>query len=185
MRSALPLFSDPVRRTHGFASTPSARTRPKRRGSLTWPARTRAAKGPARLPRFDGSGGPRWRFCRNTSVRFSEAVLTTVDGCRVGAALVDRDLLGQAVQFDGAFEESPRRHVVSVSPKQEVDRVAITINSRYKSFHSPPTLSSSRPRKEQGTPSLFGNGASRLSTCLDNCVARSSGETSPCRGIGS
>jgi len=29
------------------------------------------------------------------------------DRCRVGAALVDRDLLGHAVPVDGAFEEAP------------------------------------------------------------------------------
>jgi len=36
-----------------------------------------------------------------------------LDGGRVGAAFINRDLLRHAVQVDGAFEESPRRSLVS------------------------------------------------------------------------
>src|ERR1019366_9887308 len=52
----------------------------------------------------------------------------SLDGRRVGAALVDGDLLRHAVQFDGAFEESSRRSVVSVSTKQKVDRGTGTVD---------------------------------------------------------
>ena len=51
-----------------------------------------------------------------------------LDGRRVGAAPVDRDLLGQTVQLDGALEESPRRSEVSVSPKQKVHRGTGTVD---------------------------------------------------------
>ena len=51
-----------------------------------------------------------------------------LDGRRVGTALVDGDLLGHAVPFDGTFEESPRRSEVSVSPKQKVDRGTGTVD---------------------------------------------------------
>ncbi len=50
------------------------------------------------------------------------------DGRRVGAALVDGDLLRHTVKIDGAFEEAPRRSVVTVSPKQKVDRGTGTID---------------------------------------------------------
>ncbi len=62
------------------------------------------------------------------------------DGRRVGAALVDGDLLGHTVKIDGAFEEAPRRSVVSVSPKQKVDRGTGTIDGSVQVFPRPATL---------------------------------------------
>ena len=53
----------------------------------------------------------------------------SLDGRCVGAALVDGALLRHSVQFDGAFEESPRRSVVSVSTKQKVDRGTGTVDA--------------------------------------------------------
>jgi hypothetical protein len=50
------------------------------------------------------------------------------DGGSVGCALVDRDLVGHAVQVDGAFEERPGRGVISFGAQQEVDSVAVAVD---------------------------------------------------------
>jgi hypothetical protein len=51
-----------------------------------------------------------------------------VDGCGVGAALVDRDLLWHVVPIDGALEESAHRGHVAVRPQQEVHRLAESVD---------------------------------------------------------
>ena len=50
------------------------------------------------------------------------------DGGCIRAALVDGDLLGYAVQVDGALEKCPGRGVISLCTQQEVDGVAVAIN---------------------------------------------------------
>ena len=50
------------------------------------------------------------------------------DGGRVGAALVNGDLLGYAMKIHGPFEEPLRRRLVTVRPEQEVHSVAVPIN---------------------------------------------------------
>ena len=53
-----------------------------------------------------------------------EAVHMPDGRCCVGAAFVNRDLLGHAVQVDGAFEEAPRGSEITVRAQQQVRRVA-------------------------------------------------------------
>ena len=54
--------------------------------------------------------------------------LNALDGRRVGAALVDGDFLGHAVQIDGARQKAPRRSTVSRGTEQKVDRVAVSVD---------------------------------------------------------
>ena len=56
--------------------------------------------------------------------RHAAVGLNAYDGGPIGAALIDGDLLGHAVQVDRAFEKCPRRGVVPFGAKQKVDRVA-------------------------------------------------------------
>ena len=62
------------------------------------------------------------------------------DRCCVGAALVDRDLLGRALQVDGAFVETPRCSEITVLAQREVDRVAGAVHRPYRDFHLRLTL---------------------------------------------
>ena len=54
--------------------------------------------------------------------------LNALDGRRVGAALVDGDFPGHAVQTDGALQKAPRRSTVSRGTEQKVDRVAVSVD---------------------------------------------------------
>ena len=47
---------------------------------------------------------------------------------RVGAALVDGDLLRHGVQADGALEEYAGRNVISLSTQKEANRLAVMID---------------------------------------------------------
>ena len=50
------------------------------------------------------------------------------DGGGVGSALVDCDLVGHAVQVDGAFEERPGCGVISFGAQQEIDCIAVAVD---------------------------------------------------------
>ena len=58
--------------------------------------------------------------------------LDTFNGRRIGTALVDGDLLGQAVQVDGALQKTPGRCLVPLSSQQKVDGVASAVNRALK-----------------------------------------------------
>src|SRR5437773_1007341 len=66
--------------------------------------------------------------------------LNALDGGCVGAALVNGDLLGHTVQTDGLFKKASCGCVISLGTKQEVDRIAVAIDARYRYFHWPATL---------------------------------------------
>src|ERR1017187_4924680 len=55
--------------------------------------------------------------------------LNALDGGRVGAALVDGDLLRHAVQIDGTLEESTRGCAIALGRQQEVDGLSRAIDS--------------------------------------------------------
>src|SRR5277367_3498280 len=60
--------------------------------------------------------------------------VVAVDGRSVGAALVDRDLLGFAVLTDRALQKATRRRPISASREQKVHRVTIAINGTVQIF---------------------------------------------------
>ena len=65
-----------------------------------------------------------WR----NSISTPESTRRLLDSSGVGAALVDGDLFGHAVQVNGALDESFRRREVSVCAEQTVDGVAGSID---------------------------------------------------------
>ncbi len=73
------------------------------------------------LPQLDGQAAVRLAAC-------------------VRAALVDGDLFGHVEQVDGSFEERTGRGLISLGAQKEVNSVAIAIDSRYRYFLWPPTL---------------------------------------------
>jgi hypothetical protein len=62
--------------------------------------------------------------------------VVTADGRSVGAALVDRDLLGRTVPTDRALKETASRSLVPVSGEQEVYLATITIDSSIENISS-------------------------------------------------
>ena len=54
--------------------------------------------------------------------------MNALDRRRVRTTLVDSDLLGHTVQIDGALQKAPGSGTVCLGTKQEIDRVAITID---------------------------------------------------------
>jgi hypothetical protein len=61
--------------------------------------------------------------------------LNARDRSGVGAALVDVDLLGHAMQVDGAFEECPGRCAITFGTQREIDGVAVSVD---RSIQIPP-----------------------------------------------
>ena len=55
--------------------------------------------------------------------------LNAFDGRRVRTTFVDGDLLGHAVQIDGALQKVPRGGAVPLGAKQVINRVAVTVDS--------------------------------------------------------
>jgi hypothetical protein len=62
------------------------------------------------------------------------------NGRRVGATLVDRDLLWDVVQVDGALQKASGRSHIPLGSEKEVHRLALTINGAVKYLHWPATL---------------------------------------------
>ena len=60
-------------------------------------------------------------------------------GGRIGAALVDSDLLWHVVQVDRALEEAPRCCYVTVAVKRKSTVWPSLSTARYKYFHWPAT----------------------------------------------
>lgn len=56
------------------------------------------------------------------------------NSCRVGAAFVDSDLLREVIQVDGPLQKAPRCSQVPLGSEQEVDRIALTIDSAIPAF---------------------------------------------------
>src|SRR5659263_674976 len=54
--------------------------------------------------------------------------LDTFNSSRVGAALLDGDLLWHVVQVDGALQESSSRSQISLGSEKKVNRIASAIN---------------------------------------------------------
>ena len=54
--------------------------------------------------------------------------MNALDSRRIRTAFVDGNLLGHTVQIDGALQKAPGGGTVCLGTKQEIDRVAITID---------------------------------------------------------
>ena len=54
--------------------------------------------------------------------------LDTFNGRCVGAALVDGDLLGNAVNVDGALQKAPGRCLIPLGREKKVHRIAGTVS---------------------------------------------------------
>ena len=55
--------------------------------------------------------------------------LNALDGRRVSAAVVDRDLVGQAIEIDGALEEATCGCDIALGREQEVDGLTYAVDS--------------------------------------------------------
>ena len=76
--------------------------------------------------------------------------LAALNGCCVGATLVDGDLLWHVVQVDGTFQKSAGSSHISLGSQQKVHRIASAVNGPVKvlptagyfdvGFVHPPTL---------------------------------------------
>jgi hypothetical protein len=60
--------------------------------------------------------------------------LDTFNGGRVGAALVNGDLLWHIVQIDGALQEPASRSQIALGSEKKVHRVAITVDGAVEVF---------------------------------------------------
>ena len=61
----------------------------------------------------------------------------TFDGRRIGAALVDGDLLRHAVQVDGTLQKAPNSGLISLGGEQKINRVSSAINGTVDSVGVP------------------------------------------------
>ena len=60
--------------------------------------------------------------------------LDSLNGCFVGATLVDSDLLWHIVQVDGTFQKSPGSSHIALGSQQEAHRIASAVNGPLQIF---------------------------------------------------
>ena len=60
--------------------------------------------------------------------------LDAFNGRRIGAAVVDGDLLGHAVQVDGTLQKAPRCCLISLGREKKVHRIAGAVNRPVKAL---------------------------------------------------